>query len=119
MDLLGVKEGPPSTLERNAGAFNSRPDSAPQPSIRIMMMASRQAEVDLDFDENDPENPRTFSTAKKALIAFTLLISSFIAYVLNHTYFLADLRYSNEVECMPKIPKVQLAPPSTSPVSQA
>jgi hypothetical protein len=55
-----------------------------------------QAKVDLDFDQNDPENPRNFLNGKKAFITFTTLISTFIAYVQTHTILVTCHRYSVE-----------------------
>lgn len=45
------------------------------------MAGSRHAKMSLDFEEYDKENPRTFSTQKKVLVAFHALLSAFAAYV--------------------------------------
>jgi len=93
-DKPEVKETYPIAMENNITAMASSWELAPRLSIREIKITSRQAEVDLDFDQNNPENPRTSSKGKKAFITFAILISTFITYVQTHTILVTYRHYS-------------------------
>jgi hypothetical protein len=90
MEVSQIEEALPETSRGKVKARNSSPQLAPRPSIRSLMMASRHAEVSLEFHQTNPENPRTFPTAKKALITGTILLSAFITYVETRSTLLID-----------------------------